>query len=89
MVISYKGFALGNLYSNLKKIFWAFLLDFSFFGWIISFNLMLLQRVNGSRGVQTGCVLITFQNFVKVFDEYCNNRVIEKLSFTIFKNRIL
>lgn len=30
-----------------------------------------------------------FQNFVKVFDEYCNNRVIEKLSFTIFKNRIL
>lgn len=29
--------------------------------------------MNGSRGVQTGCVLITFQNFVKVFDEYCNN----------------
>lgn len=56
VVISYKGFALGNLYSNLKKIFWAFLLDFSFFGWIISFNLMLLQGVNGSRGVQTGCV---------------------------------
>lgn len=36
VVISYKGFALGNLYSNLKKIlFIGFFFLFRFFFWII------------------------------------------------------
>lgn len=81
VVISYKGFALGNLYSNLKKFS---LLDsffcFVFFFWIIDIIagdelFLVCDKFNcNCNSFQTGCFLVTFQSFVKVFDKYskCN-----------------
>ena len=84
VVISYKGFALGNLYSNLKKILFIgffFCLIFLFFldnwyycrGWIVS--CLRRDKFNcNCNSFQQGCFLVTFQSFVKVFDKYskCN-----------------
>lgn len=83
VVISYKGFALGNLYSNLKKFsllgFVLFCSIFLFF-WIIDIIagdelFLVCDKFNcNCNSFQTGCFLVTFQSFVKVFDKYskCN-----------------